>query len=92
MASNKEVYISEYPTPFSIKETETIIRQMKKSICKIHNGNKKGTGFFCKIPSEQKRVLITCYHVFDESDSESNDELNFSTSQKNYSISLKKKK
>ena len=43
----------------------------EKSVCKIEieNGNKteennnfKGTGFFCKIPSENKIFFITCYH------------------------------
>ena len=93
MAFNKEVYISESPSPFSIKETETIIQQMKKSICKIHNGDKKGTGFFCKISSEKyKIVLITCYHVFNQSDFKNNHKLNFSTFQNNYSISLKEKR
>lgn len=39
-----------------------------KAICKIKNGEKIGTGFFCKIenPSDYKKplkALLTCYHV-----------------------------
>ena len=51
--------------PISIKKTEIILEQMKNCICKIHNGQKKGTGFFVKIPYKNKifTVLITNNHV-----------------------------
>ena len=43
---------------------------MKKKVCKINIGRKKGTGFFCKIPFPNDKnllsVLITNNHVIDE--------------------------
>ena len=50
METYKEAYVEKHPLPFSIEETEEILEQMKNSICKIYNNNKKGSGFFCKIP------------------------------------------
>ena len=51
----------------TIKQTEEILNQMKKSICKI-NGTKTGTGFFCYINYEEKDIpcLLTNYHILDE--------------------------
>ena len=40
---------------------------MKYAICKIGNAN--GTGFFCKIPIDNKKYtigLITAFHVFNK--------------------------
>ena len=56
--------------PVNIKSTEIILEQMKKCVCKIHDKN--GTGFFVKIPFNQKKigVLITNNHVLDEDDIE----------------------
>ena len=50
----------------TIKQTETILMQMKKSICKI-KGKLIGTGFFCHINYENKDIpcLMTNYHVLD---------------------------
>ena len=50
---------------------------MKNSICKIYNNNKKGSGFFCKIPYSGKliNVLITCFHVFNDSDFSKNQKM-----------------
>ena len=50
----------------TIKQTEEILNQMKKSICKI-SGEKTGTGFFCDINHENKDIpcLMTNYHVLD---------------------------
>ena len=67
-----EKYLEDYPIPVTLRSTETIVWQMKSSICKIYlnNGN-KGTGFFCKIPfpdyNHFKSFLITNNHVIDES-------------------------
>ena len=65
-----EGYIDKSPIPVSIKDTEKIIDQMKKCVCKIKNDKVKGTGFFSKIPykNELKNVLITCNHILDEND------------------------
>ena len=60
-----------YPKPVSIEATEKILNQMKNSICKVilENG-REGTGFFCKIPNENKYnllpVLITSNHLINE--------------------------
>ncbi len=67
----REQYISTSPNPVSIKGTEKILEQMKKSICKIHKiGGIKGTGFFCKIPynSNLLTVLITNNHILNKND------------------------
>ena len=50
----------------TIKGTDIILKQMKNCICKIYKAN--GTGFFCYIPFENKklRVMVTNYHVIDE--------------------------
>ena len=65
----QEKYIENSPNPLTIEGTETILFQMKNSICKIiSNDGKKGTGFFCKIPYLNKLlpVLITNNHILDE--------------------------
>ena len=56
--------------PVSIRETEFIIEQMKNCVCKIHLGQKKGTGFFIKIPfrNQSMKVLMTNHHVLSEND------------------------
>ena len=38
----------------------------KNSVCKIINGGKYGTGFFCNISSKHIKVLITNNHVLDQ--------------------------
>ena len=49
------------------KQMETILMQMKKSICMI-KGKSTGTGFFCRINYENKNIpcLITSYQVLDD--------------------------
>ena len=63
-----EKKIVNYPEYINIKGTETILEQMKKCICKIYEGKSCGTGFFCIIPYQNKKlkVLITNYHVINE--------------------------
>jgi V8-like Glu-specific endopeptidase len=66
----EEEYIDSSPIPISIANTEKILEQMKKCVCKIKKDNLKGTGFFAKIPykSTIKNVLITNKHILNEHD------------------------
>ena len=50
----------------TIKETEEILNQMKKSICKIR-GKGIGTGFFCELNIDDGNIpcLMTNYHILD---------------------------
>ena len=68
MEMTYEKKINDYPDTVSLKGTEEIVKQMKKSICKILLGEKEGTGFFCKIPfgNNLLPVLITNNHIIDE--------------------------
>ena len=59
-----EKLLNKYPLPVTISKTESILKQMKESICKIENKNGDGTGFFCKILN--KKILITNNHVINE--------------------------
>ena len=67
----EEKILKEHPRPISLKQTEKIIEQLKKSICQIclENGE-KGTGSFMKIrfPNNDHLlpVLVTCNHLVDE--------------------------
>ena len=51
----------------SITKTEKILNQIKNCVCKI-NGNKIGTGFFCKILYKNKLIpiLMTNYRVLND--------------------------
>ena len=73
-----EKKIKNSPDYVSISGTQTILSQMKNSICKIKINNANGTGFFCKIPYENKEmnVLMTNYHILDEKYYNQNDSLN----------------
>ena len=48
-------------------QTETILKQMENSVCRIVS-DKNGTGFFCKIELNGKAipVLITNYHIIND--------------------------
>ena len=63
-------------------QLEKIMFQMKNCICKIENGKRKGTGFFCKIPFPDTLnllpVLITCNHVLDKNNISQGKKINFS--------------
>ena len=74
----EEKKIKNSPDYVSISGTQTILSQMKNSICKIKINNTNGTGFFCKIPYENKEmnVLMTNYHILDEKYYNQNDSLN----------------
>ena len=73
-----EKIIRNSPGYISISCIETILNQMRNSICKIRINQTNGTGFFCKIPYENNsiNVLMTNYHVLDEEYYNKNDELN----------------
>ena len=70
MEGIKECELVGYPKPISFDCTKTILEQMEKYICKIEIGNKRGTGFFAKIPFPKKdktlKVFITNNHIVDE--------------------------
>ena len=92
-----EQKIVNYPEYVNIKGTEIILKQMKKSICKINAGNgKSGTGFFCYIPYQYKelKVLITNYHIIDENyiKNENNINLGINDNENYMNISLEKNK
>ena len=65
MRINEEL-INKYPILITIEKTEEILKQMKKSICKIKNKKAKGTGFFCYIPNYEIYLMITNNHIIDE--------------------------
>ena len=76
-----EKHIEKSPNPINIEGTEKILFQMKNCICKIiNNEGNKGTGFFCRIPINDKLMpfLITNNHILDESEIENNKILEFS--------------
>ena len=63
----KKRKIKDSVNPIKINPDEKILKQMKSSICKIINKN-IGTGFFCNINLDDKKVhcLLTNYHILDE--------------------------
>ena len=73
-----EKIIKNMPDPVTILGTETILNQMKNSICKIKINNTNGTGFFCTINYKNRKInfLMTNYHVLDENYYAENNELN----------------
>ena len=83
MEYEPEGYLSNYPKYISLKCTEKIMDQMKSKICKLKlNNGTKGTGFFCKIPFQNKMipVLITNNHIIDEKElNNENQKIYFST-------------
>ena len=73
----EEKKIKGSPDYVSISGTETIMNQMKNSICKIKINQTNGTGFFCKIPygNNTMNVLMTNYHILNEKYYNQNEEL-----------------
>ena len=63
----------------TMKQTEKILNQMNKSICKILGKEKNGTGFFCQldINNEKIPVLITNFHIIDDKFIESGNKIKF---------------
>ena len=65
----KEIDFKDYPRPVSMESMQTILNQMKNSICKIYRRDgRKGSGFFCIIECGDIKMptLITNYHVIKE--------------------------
>ena len=77
---HKEKIIKDSISPISLSKQESITRQMKNCICKIHNCRGNGTGFFCRIPynNVQLKFLITNNHVLNENDIMDNKIITFS--------------
>ena len=67
MDGANEELLNANPFIIPIECTKKILEQMEKCICKIKIDNKKGTGFFCKIPFPDKNnmipVFITNNHI-----------------------------
>ena len=63
----------------TMKQTEKILNQMNKSICKILGKEKNGTGFFCQldINNEKIPVLITNFHIIDDKFIQSSNKIKF---------------
>ena len=63
----------------TMKQAQTILNQMNRSICKILGEEKNGTGFFCKldIDNEKIPVLITNFHIIDDKLIESGSKIKF---------------
>ena len=53
-----ETLIENQPIPVDIEGTKFILSQMENCICKIYQKDRKGTGFFCKIPFPDKNILF----------------------------------
>ena len=64
----KEKSLDNYPLPVTIENTNKILNQLKKCVCKIKTKYGNGTGFFCYIPynNDKLTVLMTNYHVIDD--------------------------
>ena len=66
----KERELTKYPEIISYECTKKIMDQMQKNICKIEIDDKKGTGFFCKIPFPTKdkmlNIFITSNHIINK--------------------------
>ena len=54
----KDKNIGIFPEPVSLKATEKILDQMNKSICTIYNNDRKGSGFFTKIPYKKQLLPV----------------------------------
>ena len=57
MAIN-EAALKDYPKPIFYESTKKILEQMAKNICKINIDGKRGTGFFTKIPVDDKLIPV----------------------------------
>ena len=75
-----EKILDNYSFMVNIENTKKILSQMKSNVCKIYNGEIKGTGFFCKISHENEDInlLITNNHVLEEKDISPNKTIKFS--------------
>ena len=85
--TEEEKLLSKYPLPATIDDTETILKQMKYSICIIENKKGNGTGFFCQ--RLNKKLLITNNHIIDEGIIKKNDIINVTLNDNKIKINLK---
>ena len=60
----KEIRVTGQPKTLTMKQNVVILDQQQKSLCQIKIGEKKATGFLCKISDHP--VLITNNHVINE--------------------------
>ena len=75
----KEKKIVGSPEPISIAGTRKILEQLINCVCKIKVKGAYGTGFFCKIPLGNNKIiqcLITNHHVIDKQYYNQNKEIN----------------
>ena len=65
---NDEKLLYSLPKPVTMESTEEILNQMKNCIFKIINKSEKGTGFFCQVSYEEKKIpiLMTNFHVISD--------------------------
>ena len=65
---NQEFFKNNESNALSLSQLDIIIKQMKKSVCKIKINNFTGTGFFCYIPFDyiDLPVLVTSHHILNE--------------------------
>ena len=90
-----EKAVDKYPKLVTIDGTKKILNQMENCICKIRNKNGKGTGFFCLIPYQNKKleVMITNNHIIDKKILEDNKSIEITLNDnKTKSIKLENKK
>ena len=98
MERKTEASLNDSIKPVSIKDTELILQQMKKCVCKIHLGPKKGTGFFIKIPYKNQllNALMTNNHVLGENEIQDGNSITISMNNeeiiKNIKIDSKRKR
>ena len=67
--------------PLNINKMNIINKQMANCVCKIHNGDITGTGFFIKIKAQNNEiypVLVTNNHILEKEDIEKGKEITIS--------------
>ena len=65
---------------------------IKKCVCKIELGQKKGTGFFCKVPPKNIKLFITNNHVLNQDSLNIEKNLNIFIQDEKKVINLNKKR
>ena len=76
--ANNEKKLEDYPSPVTVEGAKIILKQLEKCSCKIENQNCKGTGFFCHIPYENRKlnVMITNNHIINDNILKNNGTIN----------------
>ena len=65
---------------------------IKKCVCKIELGQKKGTGFFCKVPPKNIKIFVTNNHVLNQDSLNIEKNLNIFIQDEKKVINLNKKR